>query len=369
MPSKIIQESTPTTSVVQSPSRKPKINLLILLVITLLFGAIGGYYLGSVKGRSTTQPQSSPWTQPFATPDETADWKTYTNEKLGFSLKYPDYPTGTKIVEKETSVKFYANTPNGPYETSEFPGITVEVYSNNTDKIGESWIIEKNMGLVLKDSAYIDLRWEKVDNWYISTKTINIANAEYYAYGFINTRVYRINTADRTKLNQILSTFKFLDESSSSTSVSTSTTAKPLTYSLPVGWKTVQDETGTFEIGYDPNMHNVTPGNKVISFFYKNHYGSFGFSAEPYDNGSRHQFIYQKLGYINGVAAGDKTPDYHEQEYSYQGWRCIVLYGLTFSASGTTWGMCPVSSTQAIFINGPGGEDITEQMIKTIKLL
>ena len=147
-----------------------------------------------------------------------------------------------------------------------------------------------------------------------------------------------------------------------------STMSKKLAYSLPSSWKVSQDSSGTLQIGYNPELLVFHPVNAGVNFTYVANPGSFGISIRPYDGGSRHQFIYNQLNETNPQA--DQTKDYHEKQYVYNGWSCLVFYGLTYSAGGTTWGMCAISSTQALFFGASGAdEQSTEQAIQTIKLL
>jgi len=135
-----------------------------------------------------------------------------------------------------------------------------------------------------------------------------------------------------------------------------------LTYNLPSGWRTVQEDSKTFEIGYDPRIYSVstTNNNSILLAKVGTHYSV---SLLPYNGGSRHQFIYDKLAIKDPNQ--DKMPTYHEKEYIYNGWSCLVLYGLALSASGDIHGMCAVDSSHAFLL-----ESIPdEQIIRTIKLL
>lgn len=63
----------------------------IVLIILIIAAAIGGifylYQLSNNRYKTTALPQ--PTTQPSPSSDETANWKIYTNEKIGVSFKYP----------------------------------------------------------------------------------------------------------------------------------------------------------------------------------------------------------------------------------------------------------------------------------------
>ena len=82
---------------------------LILIIVGLVIVAAiagGSYYFGrsstpklqnpvvtspasTQRGEQTPQPTIIPVASPSATPDETANWKTYTNTKIKFSIRYP----------------------------------------------------------------------------------------------------------------------------------------------------------------------------------------------------------------------------------------------------------------------------------------
>lgn len=75
--------------------QKGFVQFIILGVVVLAIVAAGAFYLG--KQVSTPKPQSQTSTtqptisqpSPSPTPDETANWKTYTNNDGKYSIKYP----------------------------------------------------------------------------------------------------------------------------------------------------------------------------------------------------------------------------------------------------------------------------------------
>lgn len=92
--------AAPETPIInQAPVKNSKLLILLILLIIFLATIIGvtvGYLLGSSKNQPiVSAPVVSPAIVisspiPTTTPDLTANWKTYTNEKYKFSLKYPN---------------------------------------------------------------------------------------------------------------------------------------------------------------------------------------------------------------------------------------------------------------------------------------
>lgn len=93
-----IQEPPLATSVnpVFQPSSSPKQSNNILIIVSvaaiaLLLGIGGTYLVLNSKVQKQIQPTPVPTkTQISPTLDETANWKTYTNTKLNFSVRYPE---------------------------------------------------------------------------------------------------------------------------------------------------------------------------------------------------------------------------------------------------------------------------------------
>ncbi|MBI2338360.1 hypothetical protein HYU95_04215 [Candidatus Daviesbacteria bacterium] len=83
------------TSAKLSASQKGIAASYIVIGILVLAGLVGAYYLGK---QNTPPPENKPIVSESqkpspatsATQDETANWKTYTDEKIGFKIKYPD---------------------------------------------------------------------------------------------------------------------------------------------------------------------------------------------------------------------------------------------------------------------------------------
>ena len=142
----------------------------------------------------------------------------------------------------------------------------------------------------------------------------------------------------------------------SATSVSKS--VKNIEYSLPSGWKTIVDSTGKLEVGYDASRYNATSKEKWVELSgkwilegktSKRLGGNKIFYLSAYSGGSRHNELYKILG-ENPTSMGSTTKDYSEREYVYNGWKCLVLNGISISEYPVAWGYCPISSTESLVL-------------------
>ena len=84
----------PSQSAIFNLMQKGNILVGILIGLAVAGGLFGAYYLGTRNNKPhpqnpiiTSTPQ--PLTSPSPSSDEAANWKTYTNKKYGFSIKYP----------------------------------------------------------------------------------------------------------------------------------------------------------------------------------------------------------------------------------------------------------------------------------------
>ncbi|MBI4100275.1 hypothetical protein HY439_00850 [Candidatus Microgenomates bacterium] len=166
--------------------------------------------------------------------------------------------------------------------------------------------------------------------------------------------------------------------SPSPSTTSTTKSSKNLIYRLPSDWKTVIDTTGRLEVGYDASRYDAKGEEKVIDLSGKwiNRDGKSSrlgwnknFYLTAYAGGSRHNELYKILG-ENPISTGSTTKDYSEREYSYNGWKCLVINGISISDYPVAWGYCPISTTEALvlaFDNFDWSE--IEQQITAVRLL
>lgn len=112
--------------------------LLVPVIIIAIIAVAGAYLLG--KQGITIFPQPSPTSLPAEVPtkegDVTADWKTYTNTKYQYSIKYPLTFSVTEQSSEYVRLSLGQNQPNQP---SSETYLSIEV-KNNPQKLSlQKW--------------------------------------------------------------------------------------------------------------------------------------------------------------------------------------------------------------------------------------
>ncbi len=261
MDNQSLPPTPPTVAVLEQPptipdTPKPKINLLLLFAILIIASIIGAgsYYLGKTSNKQNPQPTPSqpkgctleakicpdgssvsrtgpnceyapcPQITTPPTPDPTANWKSYTNNKYGYTFQYaPDENLklfgcsmknpGEKGEETVAFDKINSAFPECAFGGYAWPiSISIESsqlqcsaglgYTKSQSEIKVAGItatkcIQKFTGFPDKNPEYIKGPDDIID--------IFLANKEKY-YRFTLTNLKYIQTFD-----QILSTFKFLN--------------------------------------------------------------------------------------------------------------------------------------------------------------
>ena len=132
------------------------------------------------------------------------------------------------------------------------------------------------------------------------------------------------------------------------------------------------------EVGYDVNRYEAISQDKRIELLgkwavqgsdQKRLGGNNYFYFSSYQGGSRHNELYKILG-ENPTSTGSTMPGYSEREYSYNGWSCLFLNGISISQYPVTWGYCPISSTQALVVgfDTPNWSEI-EKQLSTVRVI
>jgi len=157
--------------------------------------------------------------------------------------------------------------------------------------------------------------------------------------------------------------------------------AKKITYKLPSGWQTEKDTSGRIEVGFDTSRYTAISGeNRVgLSGIWVGKQGvdlhrlgwNKDFNITTYNGGSRHTELYKILGVTNPSTMDWTSPQYYsEREYSYSGWNCLVVNGVSISQYPVAWAYCPISSNEAL-VMAFDGYDWTEieQQMAAVKLV
>lgn len=207
----------------------------IVIVVLMAVLAVGGYLIYKLPRTVTplptpqTTPAPSPTPSPSPAPTgtkETADWKIYSNPKLGYSVKYPkswylsEHDWGSIIENKKTLEP--PDTPVSP-ETPQDPtyfNIQITTYGKKADLSLRDWIInvwDRMLEIVnppLEPEQLIVISIDKVQGYKLEFRGAEITSTHIFLESNQN-KVYEISAAfnhsgEEKIFNQILSTFRFL---------------------------------------------------------------------------------------------------------------------------------------------------------------
>lgn len=377
--------------------------LIVLLILILISLGITGYFAYQNMQIDRRLVSVKPTPTPNPTPDPTADWKTYTNEKYNISLLYPP-------AWKLENISNNTSTLRDGFESISLTGddSAIPLAERQRDEYDKTHKIHR-LDIIIPIKKYGSLQAYLKDNGrgvpgisndYAKIETVNFG--EIQAQKYTNTaetasdlwhievylvyipqtqKVFEIESSytqlaksEKWMNDQILSTFQFI------TTITPSPTQQPkpvrtLYYSVPNGWKTVQDATGSFSISYDPTKSKLDTNNSSgIVLLRQRPDPSLGFmSCEtlnlyPYDGGSRHQFIYKYLGEIPTKTS--LFANYKEIEYVYNGKSCLLLNGISISQYNTVWGMCDTGNGKAFLFTSCDRDPVNdEKILQTVQVL
>lgn len=184
----------------------------VIIILVVLIGFVGVYYLGTLKQKNTTvNPTTTPVvsslpssvaTSKPATPDPTVNWKKYTNTKYGYSISYP-------------SSYVISNVADGSSSTVPSDADNISLRESVNSKYEDRLLDLSYQGYLIDISP--------ADQWQKSSVVVAGVNSSKYTKidGSVNFDYYHVplkgtvgielmvNNKQKVKVDQILSTFKF----------------------------------------------------------------------------------------------------------------------------------------------------------------
>lgn len=262
--------SLPPVSTSPHTSYVPKLLVVAVLFLTLGLGA--GFTLNNYL--STPNPTPTPVITTSPAPDPTANWKTYTDDKFKFSIKYPSNWTISPQVVKDgnwtSATLLLAYSPGTIMQEGE-PSIEMEFSVNalkpavyNIDKQALSY--SKDFG-----GEPSEIETYKIGTFQGKTISVkgSVGNIDRKAV-FIekNNLIYHIDLLWKsgkqdfeTNMDQILSTFKFGGTTNSDNSNWKTYTNKALSFKYPANWIT----NGPFVLtGTSPSIRIAVSENSTL---------------------------------------------------------------------------------------------------------
>lgn len=232
---------------VANETPKPKNNSIILLAVFLVLVSLGSLGFWAYKNYFASSPVALPQPTaqvvvPTATPDPTANWKTYTNSVYNYSVKYPSDFTifengmGGGDIQKATAI-FITSSGNKKVESPAL-GITVRSDTSTLESVAtkhyqklitniltesEKQTASKNLGYAVSDNKATNVITTSTFlgfpsfQFTINGSTIDDGASEYgvpsethhYIWFEANKKFFLISFTKTTIMDQILSTFKF----------------------------------------------------------------------------------------------------------------------------------------------------------------
>jgi len=242
--------SQPTVNVSPPKTSKSFLWFSLGILVTLIIIGIG-YFIYKNQVNTAILPSPVPFAKPISTPDPTADWKIFTHPTYKYQFKYP--PSWSAIVNQNAS----ANTLFGLNATSQSGIGGVEIREiptepQNFHNLTQSKVINSTQLTINGISGY-------------KMKYSNIVSGTDFVFKNNDGLIYNIyiNSDDSNDLaifNQILSTFKFLDETGGNASPS-----QEIRAILPTtDWKDVSAETFSLKYPLDLTPQVILTHDDIV---------------------------------------------------------------------------------------------------------
>ncbi len=237
-----------TPPIAPLPEPKNKIWLWVLAGVSLLAtGITGGIFLGKqFYGTSDPIFSPSPATQSTPTTDPTTNWKTYTNAKWGYSVKYPaDQLVSCKYDQVEDGIKLWVAPFDCPDGHDIFYEVSVLGYLHNKLPVYKQPTSSEKVAVAGIQATKNTYKYENEDGPLQAlggATEILVPSTN----GIIQLIVLSDNPIKVQRFNQILSTFKFLTPGSSTKFLRSS-----YSISLPQGYSQRQSTDNLVTYGFD----------------------------------------------------------------------------------------------------------------------
>jgi hypothetical protein len=270
---------------------KPKNNLLVILIVAIVSMAIGAvgfwaYERYLVKGPIAQNTLPSP--TPMATADPTTNWKTYTNSKYNYSLKYPDSWSITEIfagseIGKPAS-SMSTSIAISPSDKLSVPRFQLEIDDPSANlsisqtydlwfknlKENQYYVIDKQLTLNINN-----IQMDSLEGFSTDQSGIKVLNKAYFFNSSANKYFDILTTVDSNSTNsaiidQILSTFKFTNEDTSNAkngevfvgnAKDSSGKYAEFILDLPKEWKLTSQDRSGYKITKEDISYNLLPNN------------------------------------------------------------------------------------------------------------
>lgn len=258
-PSQEALSQQPTTQPSYPPSSRSKVPFIVGGVLILLLVAGGAYYLGMKNNgkpvQQTSELTSQVVSQPTQPTDETANWKTYTDAKNGFSFKYPNdwdtYPfSGIMIIAPQDVVasakKLQGGVDGGKWMVSD---LQVKQSSSTFTSDAYQSIVPSKITVGGKEGTLYTITVTKPSPLgEVGDKVLTVevsVNGKFIQYDLLDAKYQSV-------FNQILSTFQFTDQKNIMSGwKSISSTRCQFQIQIPSDWKIQENVGSTQAEGYN----------------------------------------------------------------------------------------------------------------------
>lgn len=289
-----------------------------------------------------------------------ANWSSFTFKENPISFKYP----------ADLTISYFPTDTSGKAETDRMASNenvilkngSVKIIGINPNQVGIGGIPGPDYTQTTASvNGYTATKLTKTDGTFFTTIPYQekVLMASCFAQGEL--------------CDQILSTLVFSSQVTTAPPAQIKQVAKKLAYALPQDWTSFRDRTGKIEVGYDSRNNTAVSYTLGTGVSISGKFGVISSAGiDQYDGGSRHSNLYKRIGLTPEELRTNlwKHPEFHEEEYLYNGWSCLILIGVDISQYPQVWGICPLNSQSALYFNTWGLDNgPIERFLQTIKVL